>query len=268
MAARISPGQDAAVDFYTRVLGLEVRTDVVMEGIGMRWLTVGGPGQPELEINLMNPDDVPQPPEAVAQPVEAIAHEARGRRDRLRNFGSGQGHDRHPDMHGLDQGQAQGGPTVGVNVSPAERHLAVQSPLGQVPVRRNPEDVDGQAAPQVGQQVGADHPPSAARLVDRRGAPSQAALVEMAGVHHAVLDHPDGGAAGVPEEPVEVRHVDHGELGPIGRRVAHLADPALWRVVLEVNGRKVATGPTKICAFARKRGCRPRAGASQPATTL
>ncbi len=60
-----SPDQDAAVDFYTRVLGLEVRTDVVMEGIGMRWLTVGAPGQPELEINLMNPDDVPQPPEVV-----------------------------------------------------------------------------------------------------------------------------------------------------------------------------------------------------------
>ena len=54
-----SPDQDAAVDFYTRVLGLEVRTDVVMEGIGMRWLTVGTPGQPELEINLMNPADVP-----------------------------------------------------------------------------------------------------------------------------------------------------------------------------------------------------------------
>ena len=54
-----SPDQDAAVDFYTRVLGLEVRTDVVMDGIGMRWLTVGTPGQPELEINLMNPADVP-----------------------------------------------------------------------------------------------------------------------------------------------------------------------------------------------------------------
>jgi predicted enzyme related to lactoylglutathione lyase len=54
-----SPDQDAAVDFYTRVLGLEVRTDVVMEGIGMRWLTVGTAAQPELEINLMNPADVP-----------------------------------------------------------------------------------------------------------------------------------------------------------------------------------------------------------------
>ncbi|MEP6954707.1 MAG: VOC family protein, partial [Solirubrobacteraceae bacterium] len=42
------------------------RTDVVMEGIGMRWLTVGTPGQPELEINLMNPDDVPTDPETIA----------------------------------------------------------------------------------------------------------------------------------------------------------------------------------------------------------
>ena len=54
-----SPDQDAAVDFYTRVLGLEVRTDVVMDGIGMRWLTVGTAEQPELEINLSNPADVP-----------------------------------------------------------------------------------------------------------------------------------------------------------------------------------------------------------------
>jgi predicted enzyme related to lactoylglutathione lyase len=54
-----SPDQDAALDFYTRVLGLEVRTDVVMDGIDMRWVTVGTKEQPELEINLMNPADVP-----------------------------------------------------------------------------------------------------------------------------------------------------------------------------------------------------------------
>jgi catechol 2,3-dioxygenase-like lactoylglutathione lyase family enzyme len=61
-----SPDQDAAVDFYTRVLGLEVRSDVVMEGIGMRWLTVGPSGQPEIEINLMNPDDVPVDADTIA----------------------------------------------------------------------------------------------------------------------------------------------------------------------------------------------------------
>jgi catechol 2,3-dioxygenase-like lactoylglutathione lyase family enzyme len=73
-----SPDQDAALDFYTRVLGLEVRTDVVMEGIGMRWLTVGTPGQPELEINLMNPDDVPADPDTVADVKRLTAAGAMG----------------------------------------------------------------------------------------------------------------------------------------------------------------------------------------------
>jgi catechol 2,3-dioxygenase-like lactoylglutathione lyase family enzyme len=54
--------QDEALDFYTRVLGMELRTDAPMEH--MRWLTVSPPDQPELEINLMAigppvpPDDV------------------------------------------------------------------------------------------------------------------------------------------------------------------------------------------------------------------
>ena len=45
--------QAAALEFYTKKLGLEVRTDATMEGF--RWLTVGVPGQPELEIVLMEP---------------------------------------------------------------------------------------------------------------------------------------------------------------------------------------------------------------------
>jgi predicted enzyme related to lactoylglutathione lyase len=54
--------QDEALDFYTRVLGMEKRSDAQMEH--MRWLTVGPPSQPDLEINLMAvgpplpPDDV------------------------------------------------------------------------------------------------------------------------------------------------------------------------------------------------------------------
>jgi predicted enzyme related to lactoylglutathione lyase len=54
--------QDEALSFYTRVLGMEPRTDAQMET--MRWLTVGPPGQPDVEINLMAvgpplpPDDV------------------------------------------------------------------------------------------------------------------------------------------------------------------------------------------------------------------
>ena len=49
--------QDAARDFYVDKLGFEPRTDVSM-GDGFRWVTIGHPTQPELEITLM----VPGPP--------------------------------------------------------------------------------------------------------------------------------------------------------------------------------------------------------------
>lgn len=46
--------QDVALDFYTRKLGFEVRTDVTMPEIGnFRWLTVSPPGQEEVTIVLM-----------------------------------------------------------------------------------------------------------------------------------------------------------------------------------------------------------------------
>jgi predicted enzyme related to lactoylglutathione lyase len=45
--------QDEALEFYTRVLGMQTRTDAQMEH--MRWLTVGPPDQPEIEINLFAP---------------------------------------------------------------------------------------------------------------------------------------------------------------------------------------------------------------------
>jgi len=45
--------QDEALRFYTEALGLEVRTDAPMET--MRWLTVGPPGQPDVEIGLLEP---------------------------------------------------------------------------------------------------------------------------------------------------------------------------------------------------------------------
>ena len=53
--------QDEALDFYTRVIGLEVRADAQMEV--MRWLTVGPPGQPEVEIGLLEPTPPPVPEE-------------------------------------------------------------------------------------------------------------------------------------------------------------------------------------------------------------
>ena len=46
--------QDAARDYYVNVLGFEPRTDVTM-GEGYRWVTIGHPSQPELEVTLMLP---------------------------------------------------------------------------------------------------------------------------------------------------------------------------------------------------------------------
>ena len=46
--------QDVALDFYTRTLGFEVRTDVTMAEMGnFRWLTVSPPGQEDVVIVLM-----------------------------------------------------------------------------------------------------------------------------------------------------------------------------------------------------------------------
>lgn len=57
--------QDKARDFYVNLLGFEPRTDVTM-GEGFRWVTIGHPSQPELEVTLM----VPGPP----LDEEAAAH--------------------------------------------------------------------------------------------------------------------------------------------------------------------------------------------------
>jgi len=53
--------QDRAKAFYTEKLGFEVRADVSMggefegAGAGFRWLTVGPPDQPDVEIILADP---------------------------------------------------------------------------------------------------------------------------------------------------------------------------------------------------------------------
>ena len=46
--------QDKARDFYVDLLGFEARTDATM-GEGFRWVTVGHPSQPELDVTLMTP---------------------------------------------------------------------------------------------------------------------------------------------------------------------------------------------------------------------
>ncbi len=52
--------QDEALEFWTKKVGLEVRSDVTMAEMGdFRWLTVGPPGQEDVSIVLMA---VPGPP--------------------------------------------------------------------------------------------------------------------------------------------------------------------------------------------------------------
>jgi predicted enzyme related to lactoylglutathione lyase len=52
--------QDEALEFYTKKVGLEVRTDVTVPELGnFRWLTVGTAGQPDIAIVLMA---IPGPP--------------------------------------------------------------------------------------------------------------------------------------------------------------------------------------------------------------
>jgi len=46
--------QDAALEFYTKKLGFEVRSDVTVPELGdFRWLTVAPPGQDDVTIVLM-----------------------------------------------------------------------------------------------------------------------------------------------------------------------------------------------------------------------
>jgi predicted enzyme related to lactoylglutathione lyase len=52
--------QDEALEFYTKKVGLEVRSDVTLAEMGnFRWLTVGPSGQPDIAIVLMA---IPGPP--------------------------------------------------------------------------------------------------------------------------------------------------------------------------------------------------------------
>ena len=65
--------QDQALEFYTKKLGMEVRSDVTVPELGnFRWLTVGPPGQPDISIVLMA---IPGPPvmdPATAEQVRAL----------------------------------------------------------------------------------------------------------------------------------------------------------------------------------------------------
>ncbi len=62
--------QDEALDFYTKTLGWEVRSDVTMEAWHFRWLVVGPAGQDDMGLVLM---PVPGPPMLDAEASAALA---------------------------------------------------------------------------------------------------------------------------------------------------------------------------------------------------
>ena len=67
--------QDEAKAFWTDKIGFEVRNDVTIEEMGgFRWLTVGPPNQPDLEIILIPPGGPGTPPDVVDQAREVLAH--------------------------------------------------------------------------------------------------------------------------------------------------------------------------------------------------
>lgn len=68
--------QDEARDFYVDKLGFEAKTDVSM-GDGFRWVTIGHPDQPELEVTLMVPGP-PLDPEMTEAITRALAKGSMG----------------------------------------------------------------------------------------------------------------------------------------------------------------------------------------------
>lgn len=75
--------QDAAKDFYTEKLGFELRNDISVgetfegAGAGFRWLTVGPPDQPDVEIILADPS-MGHDPESADQLRALVAKGALG----------------------------------------------------------------------------------------------------------------------------------------------------------------------------------------------
>jgi catechol 2,3-dioxygenase-like lactoylglutathione lyase family enzyme len=62
--------QDEALDFYTKILGWEVRADVTIEAWSFRWLAVGPQGQDSVGLVLM---PVPGPPMLAADASATLA---------------------------------------------------------------------------------------------------------------------------------------------------------------------------------------------------
>jgi uncharacterized glyoxalase superfamily protein PhnB len=65
--------QEVALDFYTRLVGFEVRMDVTMPEMGnFRWLTVGPPDQEDVSIVLMAIPGAPILDDQTAQDVRTL----------------------------------------------------------------------------------------------------------------------------------------------------------------------------------------------------
>jgi catechol 2,3-dioxygenase-like lactoylglutathione lyase family enzyme len=65
--------QDAAIAFYTEKLGFELRNDVTIADGALRWVTVGPPSQPDVEIILLPPGGPGTPEEVRSQALEVVA---------------------------------------------------------------------------------------------------------------------------------------------------------------------------------------------------
>ena len=62
--------QEEALAFYTKKVGMEVRSDVTLPELGdFRWLTVGPAGQPDIAIVLMA---IPGPPVMDAETADQV----------------------------------------------------------------------------------------------------------------------------------------------------------------------------------------------------
>jgi catechol 2,3-dioxygenase-like lactoylglutathione lyase family enzyme len=71
--------QDEAKAFYSEKLGFEVREDATLDEFGgYRWLTVGPPGQPELNLILSRPGPPAVDPEGAEQVLALVARGAFG----------------------------------------------------------------------------------------------------------------------------------------------------------------------------------------------
>jgi catechol 2,3-dioxygenase-like lactoylglutathione lyase family enzyme len=66
--------QDEALAFYVEKLGMEVRADATIAEMGnYRWLTVGPPGQPDVQFILTVPGPPVVDPEVAAQLKDFVA---------------------------------------------------------------------------------------------------------------------------------------------------------------------------------------------------